>query len=328
MTVPRSIDIEKIKKEYFQKIDSLELELLLGKVLNKSREQIISHPELKLGPARLTRLKEYLQRRITGEPLAYILGQKEFYGLNFAVNPHTLIPRPETELMVDLALDFIKTKEDGSIEKSKQKVSGVIGHQSSVINIIDVGTGSGNIIISILKNLSIDSTCPQLLHRCGREFKIQNSKFFAVDISKEAIKIAKKNAKLNKINNIRFLHGNLLDPVLKSKVINNKSLFLILANLPYLSKEIYSACTVNVKKYEPRSALYSAKQGLAHYEKLLAQISKLKKTHPLLPVICFMEISPEQKKIITMLIKKYFPRLKPQFKKDLAQKWRTVHIEI
>ena len=103
MTVPRSIDIEKIKKEYFQKIDSLELELLLGKVLNKSREQIISHPELKLGPARLTRLKEDLQRRIMGEPLAYILGQKEFYGLSFTVNPHTLIPRPETELMVDLA---------------------------------------------------------------------------------------------------------------------------------------------------------------------------------------------------------------------------------
>ncbi|NCA94072.1 MAG: peptide chain release factor N(5)-glutamine methyltransferase [Sphingobacteriia bacterium] len=317
MTVPRSIDIEKIKKEYFQKIDSLELELLLGKVLNRSREQIISHPELKLGPTRLTRLKEYLQRRIMGEPLAYILGQKEFYGLNFAVNPHTLIPRPETELMVDLALDFIKTKKYGNNETLKQKGSRVIGHQSSVINIIDIGTGSGNIIISILKNLSIDS-----------KLKIQNSKFFAVDISKEAIKIAKKNAKLNKINNIRFLHGNLLDPVLKSKVVNHKSSFLILANLPYLSKEIHSACAVNVKKYEPKSALYSAKQGLAHYEKLLAQILKLKNTHPSLPIVCFMEISPEQKKIITLLIKKYLPRSKPQFKKDLAQKWRTVYIEI
>ena len=119
-----------------------------------------------------------------------------------------------------------------------------------------------------------------------------------------------------------------MEPILKSKIINPKSSFLILANLPYLSKDIYNACALNVKKYEPKSALYSNNAGLAHYAKLLGQILKLKNNCSMFHAMCLMEISPEQKKLLPPLIKKHFPQAKIEFKKDLAGKWRICKIEL
>jgi release factor glutamine methyltransferase len=294
------ISIHELKIKYSHKIDSLDLDLLICRVIKKEREFILIHPDHIVNDKQQATINKMIARRLNNEPLAYILGEKEFYDLEFKVNRHTLIPRPETELMVELALKEIPNT------------------QYSTLNTIDIGTGSGNIIISILKNLSIDS-----------KFKIQNSKFFAVDISKEALKIAKKNAENHDVHKkINFLHGNLLDPILKSKIINNKSLLLILANLPYLSKDIYDACTDNVKKYEPKSALYSDNYGLAHYNQLLNYILELKNNHSMLHITCLMEISPEQKKLLPPLVSKYFPEAKIEFKKDLAQKWRICKITI
>ena len=347
-------------------INPLDLDLLIAHVIKKEREFILIHPEYILNKNQELRIKNYVQRRLKNEPLAYILGEKEFYGLNFKVNRHTLIPRPETELMVEIAMEFIKTNEHEGMgakeheniktlsvcvipevsisekakrfhgnttirdlkEENRSRISDFLTAHSSQEKstswddtaVVDVGTGSGNIVISILKNLIIDS-----------KFEIRNSKFFGLDFSENALKIAKQNAKLNKVNkNIKFLHGNLLSPLnhnSRFKIHNSK--ILILANLPYLSKDIYAACALNVKKYEPKSALYSANDGLAHYEKLFFQIKKiLQNTKYKIQNTILMEISPEQKKPLPPLIKKYFPQAKIEFKKDLAEKWRVCKIEI
>ena len=291
-----------IKKEYFGKIDHLDLDLIVAQVIKKSREFVMAHPEHKPTGAQLAKIRTFAQRRGCHEPLAYILGYKEFFGLNFKVSPDTLIPRPETELLIELALKGAQATKNNP-EYSEQKT-----------NIIDIGTGSGNIIISMATN-----------------HKLPTTNYYAIDISKGALKIAKQNARVNGVSDkIKFLHGNLLEPILKKdtryKIQNTK--LIILANLPYLSQEIYSATLPNVKKFEPKSALWSAKEGLDHYERLLEQIKKLLVTDYELPVTIFLEISPEQKTKLPKIIKKYLSKAQIEFYKDLANKWRVCKIVI
>lgn len=290
------MNINDFQKKYHNKLDSLDLGLLISFVLKKEREFILAHPEYILTSKQQSAIDKVMARRLKNEPLAYILEEKEFYGLNFKVNQHTLIPRPETELMVELALEEI------------------LKAQYPILNTIDIGTGSGNIIVSLAHQLKNTS------------YQLPVTSYYGVDISKEALKIAKQNAKFHNLNKqIKFLHGNLLEPIVKSKIINHKSSLLILANLPYLSKDIYNACAENVKKYEPRTALYSATHGLAHYDELLGQIKLLIDTHQQ-SIVLLIEISPEQKRLLPPLIKKYFPQAQSTFIKDLTQRWRFCKI--
>lgn len=278
-----------LQKKYFQKIDRLDLDLIMAHIIKKPREFVLAHPEHKPTEAQMAKIGSFIARRAKHEPLAYILGYKEFYGLNFKVTPDTLIPRPETELLVSQALQEVQDT--------------ITKHQTP--NIIDVGTGSGNIIISLAKNIR------------------NKNNFIAVDISGEALKIARQNAKANNVSEkIKFLHENLLD---KIKNVNNS---IIIANLPYLSQKIYSATLPTVKKYEPKSALYSANAGLDHYERLLKQINKLKTTNQKLQTIILLEISPEQKTKLSKIIKTILPTSKFEFHKDLANKWRVCKIKI
>ncbi len=184
---------------------------------------------------------------------------------------------------------------------------------------MDVGTGSGNIIISLAKNAK------------NFKFQISNFKFYGIDISAEALKVAKKNARLHGVEKkIKFLQGNLLEPFLrniKPSVTSHHSL-IITANLPYLSKEIYQSAPIDVKKYEPKSALYSAEGGLAHYHELLLQLKTSHVPCSMFHVSCFLEISPEQKNPLSKIIKNIFPTAKISFEKDLAGKWRVCKIEI
>jgi release factor glutamine methyltransferase len=297
-------------------MDNLDLELLIAHELKKSREFVLTYPETELTKNQEASTKQLIKRRLSHEPLAYILGHKEFYGLNFKVTKDTLIPRPETELLVEKALQEISSAKDTSL------------------NIIDVGTGSGNIIISVAKNL-----------------KNKKINYFGIDISKDALKVASYNArKINPDKKINFLHGNLLEPLFQNLPADRQGLkfkitclpvgmensqILILANLPYLSKKIYSATAANVRKFEPKSALYSPQSGLEHYKKLLKQIGNIRKKFfmPACPVgrfhiSCFMEISPEQKKPLHALIKNFLPSAKIKFQKDLAGKWRICFFDL
>jgi release factor glutamine methyltransferase len=284
--------IQTILEKYRPLLASLDVELLLANELKKSREFVLAHPEIELTKKQETNYKQLIARRLKHEPLAYILGHKEFYGLNFLVTRDTLIPRPETEMLVEKTLQVIT------------KIKTV--H----INIIDVGTGSGNIIISIAKNL-----------------KKRKINYFGVDISKKALQVAKHNAKKNNLAKIKFLKSNLLNYYLEqTKTLKQASNLIILANLPYLSKEIYSATLPTVKNFEPKSALYSPASGLAHYEKLLKQIKLLSTKYKIPTTI--LEISPEQKPALKLLVLKYLPSARIDFQRDLAGKWRICEINL
>lgn len=336
-----SITIREIKYFYQNKLDSIDLDLVISYVIKKEREFVMAHPEYVVTSNQQSVISKMIARRLKNEPLAYILGEKEFYGLNFKVTPQTLIPRPETELIVEMAMEFMKAPSarvipEVSISERAQRFHGNTTFWDDT-TVIDIGTGSGNIIISLAKTLD------------NFKFEILNLKFFGTDISKEALKIAKQNAQLHNVNKkIKFLHGDLLNPFLKKILVTDYELpvtrLLILANLPYLSRDIYNSCADNVKKYEPKTALYSSNHGLAHYDKLLKQIKLLVTNYKPCPeaklfgmlcpdaklfgVTALLEISPEQKKLLSPLVKKYFPEAKIEFKKDLAQKWRVCKVEI
>lgn len=296
--------IQDLTSKYRGRIDYLDMEILIAHSLGKTREFVLMYPEYSITKIQNTKINKYIRRRMSGEPIAYILKHKEFFGLDFIVNKDTLVPRPETELMVEQAL------------------SSVIRHQASdeKITVIDVGTGSGCIITALAHGT-----------------KDNGHTFFATDISKGALRIAKKNAKIHSLDKkIKFLHGSLLSPLIENckflpqdypvgeKIVNSR--MIILANLPYLSKEIYSSAPVDVKKFEPKSALYSPEQGLQYYRKLLEQIKELLISNDELQITAFFEISPEQKTSLTKIIKVIFPFAKIEFSKDLAGKWRICKI--
>jgi release factor glutamine methyltransferase len=280
--------VEKIFRKYFLELDRLDLELIVSDAIGTSREFVLAHPEFTITKNQNKKIDCSIKRRLKNEPLAYILSRKEFYGLSFKVDENTLIPRPETEFLVE---NIIKSKPKSRI-------------------IIDVGTGSGNIIISLAKNIK------------------EKNKFYAIDVSAKTLRVAKYNAKKNKVDKkINFIKSDLLNFFISSAKYKIRDA-IIVANLPYLSKEIYSKTQPNVKNFEPKSALYAPQEGLYYYKKLFQQIKFLIDKHSAIRVSCYIEISPEQKPKIFNLIREYFPKSLIKFQKDLAGKWRRVKIEI
>ncbi len=295
--------INRILQKYQYSTNQSDLEILMADTIGKSREFVLAHPEYKLTKTQILKLKSQIQRRQQNEPIAYLTRHKEFYGLDFIVNKHTLIPRPETELIVDEVLREIQNTR----------------HKAQSTTILDIGTGSGNIAISIAKNI--------------KTIQSNNCQLFATDISPSALKIAKQNAKKHNLTNkITFLQSDLLnnfkfkEPKKLTELQIEK--LVVVANLPYLSDEIYNSCAKNVKNFEPKSALYSTNAGLAHYEKLLQQLKTLLPKYYLSHTACYFEISPEQKIPIEKLIKKYFSQANTYFKKDLSGKWRMCKITL
>ena len=271
----------------------LEAEILLSNILKKPREFILAYPEKQLTKTQITNYKLQITKRLKGVPLAYITGHKEFYGLDFYVNKYVLIPRPETELMIDEAIRITR-----NVKR---------------ITLIDVGTGSGCIIITLAKLLK-------------SKLQITNYKLLATDISRPALVIARKNAKLHKVDKkIKFLHGNLLEPILnKPQIANGKSQIIITANLPYLTpQEIKNSPTI---QYEPKLALDAGKNGLKYYCQLFKQIKQI--TNYKLPITVLLEIDPSQTKKIKQLAKNKLPQCKYKTKKDLAGHNRLIILSL
>ena len=152
----------------------LDAELLLARAIDMPRSYLFAHPEEPLDEATVDRFREALARRLAGEPMAYITGTREFWSLELMVTPATLVPRPETELLVDLALREIPRRADWDI--------------------LDLGTGSGAIAIAIAKERPL-------------------SRVTATDTSAEALDVARQNARQLEIPNIEFLVGNWTEPV-------------------------------------------------------------------------------------------------------------------
>ena len=273
----------------------LDRELLLSYVLKKPREYLFAHPERKLSASQIKTYEKLTVRRAKGEPIAYLTGKKEFYGLEFSVNRNVLIPRPETELLVELVLK--------NIQDTKYKIRNT--------SIIDIGTGSGNIIIAIAKNI------PEKMAR--------NTKLFAIDISEKALEVARANAKKHKVGKkIKFTQSNLLKFIYKNKLKEN---LIIIANLPYVSPKIYRERKENLR-FEPKKALISGKRGLEHYIRLIGEIREIVSIGKNKEVLILLEISPEQKKDILDITQRFLPFSGVDFFQDLVGRWRAARISI
>ncbi len=272
-------------------LPSLETELLLSFLLKKEREFILAHLDYKITKEIFRRYKNLEKKRLANWSIAVLIGYREFYSLKFSVNKQVLVPRPETELLVDETLEIIKK------DVKKEKIS-----------IVDIGTGSGAIIISLAASLS----------------SFKNINLVASDISSSALKIAKKNAKLHgQEKNILFFQGNLLKPLLKE--INRASNLIITANLPYLTPfQVKNSPSISK---EPRLALVAGNDGLKYYRLLFEQInSLLKNKKKKIAILC--EIDPSQDENFALLVKKFLPTASLIFKNDLTNQPRLAIVSI
>ncbi len=267
-----------------------EVTLLLAGAIKKNKEYIFAHPEYQPTIIERAKYAYYTQQRKRGYSVAVITHHKEFCGLDFYVNKHVLVPRPETELIVVEA----------------KKVLAELKNES--VALIDIGTGTGCIPISILKTLDY-----------------KNIKTYAVDISRRALRVARKNARTQNVF-IAFFHGNLFEPV--AKILDKKSEIanlVITANLPYLTEAQYDA-EPSIKR-EPKLALVTRAHGLALYEELLQQLQAFLKNKRC-TLTMFLEIDPSQAALIAPLVRQYLPAATLGIKKDLGGNNRIVKIAL
>ncbi len=225
------------------------------------------------------------------KPKQYIQGWAEFYKLKFRLTPDVLIPRPETELLVDEVLNYIENN-----------VSGIKGKD---ILIVDTGTGCGNIAVSIAKNT------PQV-------------RVFATDISKSALKAAKQNSKLHGVEDrIKFVHSDLLS-ALRYNLEQITYNLIIVANLPYIPSARIPYLDSSVKDFEPKIALDGGPDGFDLYRKLFKQI--IVATQRLKPKLIVCEIDYTHGELAVIEAQKFFPEAKVEVKTDLFKKQRILKI--
>ncbi|MBN1473332.1 MAG: peptide chain release factor N(5)-glutamine methyltransferase [Syntrophaceae bacterium] len=257
----------------------LDAEVLLAFCLKCDRLEFLKNPESPITKNHLTEFKKLINRRLKWEPVAYITGRKEFWSFTLEVNKDVLIPRPDTEVIVEEVLKIAKHYESLINELPPSELKGDNGHAGldpasrldsgrmfslcmrgrndekydetckiipSVIRILDIGTGSGAIALALAKELPA-------------------AEVTATDISPAALKIAKRNARnLGLEKQIEFLKGDLFAPV--------KGFFdIVISNPPYISAAEYEELPEGVKDFEPRIALLAGQTGVEFYEKLIYQ---------------------------------------------------------
>lgn len=219
----------------------IEVQMLLQQVLGVSRAYLLAHPEQALNEVQAATYRALLQRRMAGEPLAYILGEREFFGLDFKVTPATLIPRPDTELLVELALARIPLPSPGlTATLSRERERG----WGRGFRVLDLGTGSGAIA------LSIAHARPE-------------AAVTAVDASTEALEVARENVQRLNIGNVRLLRSDWFS------ALAGERFDLIVSNPPYIADGDAHLVQGDLR-FEPRSALASGADGLDDIRRIVA----------------------------------------------------------
>ena len=244
----------KIKKILSHKLDT---EILLSSVLNKKREELLVNLDQEIEFRKIKKFRKLIERRSSNEPISYILKEKEFWSQDYLVNRNVLIPRPETELLVEKIIQIFKKRK---------------------IYILDIGTGSGCILLSILGEL-------------------KGSKGVGVDISHKALEIASKNLEKHKLfDQIKFLNKSLNE-------IYCKKFDLIVSNPPYIVRKDMKNLDEDVRKFEPKIALDGGNDGLDVIRKVIYKSRSILKIKGMLA----LEIGNGQfKKVSKILIERKF----------------------
>mgnify|MGYP006131494905 FL=1 len=232
----RIIDLINWGVKYFQdrsfENPRLEIEIFLQHIFGYKKIDLYINFEEEVTPKNLKRLREFIKRRVENEPIQYITGVSNFYGRDFYVNKNVLIPRPETEILVNVSIDYLSSKKNPYI--------------------IDVGTGSGCIAITLAKELP-------------------SSKVIAIDYSQQALNIAKENAELVGVKNIEFLKLDFLSENL------NYVADAVVSNPPYIAQEDIQSLMIDVKEFEPHRALTDNADGLEFYRILANKLDVILK---------------------------------------------------
>ena len=241
-------------KKKLIKSHNLDSELLLSNVLKTNREDILISPDRKISENDFIIFKKLIERRAKKEPIAYILKEKEFWSKNFLVNRNTLVPRPETELLVESLLKYFKDKK---------------------LFILDAGTGSGCVLLSILE-------------------ENKNSRGIGIDISQKALKIAYKNSKkLGLMDRSKFYNRCI-------KKIHNYKFDLIVSNPPYICSSQIKNLSDDIKRHEPRIALDGGNDGLDVIKKVIYKSKSILKKKGVLA----LEIGNGQYKRVSQILRK------------------------
>lgn len=228
MTIKEIIIKYSKKLEEISSTPRLDVEILLQKVLNVDRLYILLNLERSLNEEEQKLFDKFISERLNNRPIAYIVGNREFMGLDFYVQEGVLIPRPDTEVLVEEIIE--------------------LGKDKGPINILDIGTGSGAITVSLAKYLD-------------------NAKVTSVDISDIALKVAKKNAINNNVDDkIEFIKSDLFTNIDKSIKFD-----IIVSNPPYIKREVIKTLDKQVKDFEPYNALEGGIDGLDFYRAITTQ---------------------------------------------------------
>ena len=267
---------------------ALDASVLLARIMERPRSWIMAHPELTLSDEQQIQLDSSLSRLQSGEPFPYVLGRWEFFGLEFEVTPDVLIPRPETELLVEKAIAWM--------QKNPTKT-----------NAVDIGSGSGAIAVSIAVN-------------------VRNLNILATDISAKALRVAKRNAEKHGVNGrIEFVECDLLP---ESKVKGQKSdlrpltFDMICSNLPYIPTNTLKHLPIYQR--EPTLALDGGEDGLDIFRKLLNIVPDWLAPNALM----LLEIESALGKQTMQLTRRHFPNAQIKLHQDLTGRDRLLEIQL
>jgi len=270
-------------EKYFKKndIDSprLDAEVLLAELLGMERIKLYVNFDYPLKDKEISKYREMIKKRAQHIPVAYIIGHKEFMSLDFDVNQNVLLPRPETEILVEYLIDYFQEKDMDSI------------------NIVEVGTGSGAIMVSLGHYLD-------------------NARILGVEIEEGAIEVTRQNIdKFNLEDRLKVTKGDLLNPLIKREISN---VDLLVSNPPYISEEDMDKLPPEVKQ-EPDKALYGGREGLDIYKDLIPQARKVLKDNGMIA----LEIGYNQAEAVSNILKENnFKDL--ELRKDYADKDRFI----
>jgi len=266
----------------------LDAELLLAYVLGVNRAAILARPERRLTPKQLTHYRDLVARRGGREPLAYIVGHREFFGLDFMVDHRVLVPRPETELLVEHALDI-----------ANRMAAQLAAQSAAPLRIADVGAGSGAIAVSLAVHLP-------------------GATVYALDDSADALEVVAENARRHHVaDRVHCLHSNLLSAL-------PGPVDLITANLPYVTTGEWRELAPEIRNHEPRSALDGGRDGLVLIGRLLATAGPY--LRPAGAIL--LEIGAGQGSAVTTLARECLPQARVQLVQDYAGLDRLVVVEI